>query len=243
MTDLSTAPADTGGSAAPRPRPLRRRRSLPNGRAVVGGFLVAVAAVGVFAAYVSATAPPVTGYAVAARDLAPGDRIDATAFMLVPIDLPDAQRARAYDEVVPLLDTTVVEPLVAGELVQEGAVVPTRADAGVRTVSFAVEASRAVAGRLQAGERVDVLATFGSGSDACTYVVAADVALVSVGQASDSLVAEGAITVSVALSSADDELAVAHAAGAGTVTLARTTGASTGAPPERFCTPTAAADR
>ena len=53
MAQVRTPPSES--TAPPASRPLRRRRGLPSGRAVVGGFLVALAAVGVFAAYTSAT--------------------------------------------------------------------------------------------------------------------------------------------------------------------------------------------
>ncbi len=86
MTDVRTAPAEQarGSSKGPTVRP---RRGLPSGRAVVGGFLVALAAIGVFAAYTSATAEPVTEYVVAARDLTPGEQLTSGDVELVAIDL------------------------------------------------------------------------------------------------------------------------------------------------------------
>ena len=68
MTDAPPL-ATTGrvSSSDPGGRTIRPRRSLPGGRAVVGAFLVVVAAVGTFGAYLSATAAPSTSYLVAAR--------------------------------------------------------------------------------------------------------------------------------------------------------------------------------
>jgi Flp pilus assembly protein CpaB len=208
----------------------------------VGGFLVALAAVGVFAAYSSATAGPTTEYAVAARDLAPGVQLTAGDVRLVPIDLPDEQRQRSYDVIAPLVDATVVEPLVAGELIQEGSLIATGAEAGNRTVSFAIEAPRAVNATLKTAERIDVLATFGTGDRACTHVVAADVAVVGVSEAAGGLVGQGGsgLTVTIQVPTAESGVAVAHAAAAGTITLARTTHADA-AEVERFCTPAAGA--
>jgi Flp pilus assembly protein CpaB len=238
MAQVRTPPSDA--TSTPAGRPLRRRRALPSGRAVVGGFLVALAAVGVFAAYTSATAGPTSSYAVAARDLAPGDRITPGALRLLPLDLPDEQRRRSYDVLEPLLDTTVVEPLLAGELVQEGSLIASNAAPGSRTVSFAIDAAHAVNGTLRAGERVDVLATFGSGGEACTFLVAGDVPLVAVSETTSSLVSQGGITVTLEADTADAGLAISHAANAGTVTLVRTTHA-TAAEAAQFCTPTSAA--
>lgn len=235
MSTSSPAPVSTDRPAPS--RQVRRRRSLPSGRAVVGGFLVALAAVGVFAAYTSATAAPTESYAVATRDLRPGDRITAASLELVPLDLPDEIHRRSFNAVEPLLDTTVVEPILAGELVQEGALVATGAEPRTRTVSFAVAQDRALNGRLRTGELVDVVATFGTGNEACTYLVAASVPLVAVGETAGSLVSEGGFSVSVGLDSADAELAVAHAATAGSVTLVRATDAVPAPDTPRFCTP------
>jgi Flp pilus assembly protein CpaB len=237
MAQVRTSPPES--AAPPASRPLRRRRGLPSGRAVVGGFLVALATVGVFAAYTSATAGPTTRYVVAARDLAPGDRITESSLRLVPLELPDEQRRRAYDVVGPLLDATVVEPLLPGELLQEGSIVATGAAPGTRAVSFAIDAAHAVNGSLRAGERVDVLATFGSGGEACTYLVAGDVALVRVNEAAGSLTSQAGMTITVEADTADDALAISHAANAGTVTLVRTTHAPA-ATADQFCTPTSA---
>lgn len=228
------APAEHEG----RGRVLQPRRGLPGSRAVVGGFLVALAAVGMFSAYTSATAKPTTNYVVAARDLAPGDRIDAAALQLVAIDLPEEQRSRSFDVVEPLLDATVVEPLVDGELVQQGSLVATGAVQGTRSVSFAIEAARAVNATLAGGERVDVLATFGTGGEACTHLIASGIPIVSVSQASGSLVGQqGGLTVTVQIADAQEAVAVSHAANAGAMTLVRATHADA-EPADRYCTPT-----
>ena len=231
--------ADDGVAAPEGSRKLRRRRGLPSGRAVVGGFLVAAAVVGVFAAYTDATAGPTTSYVVAARDLAPGEQLTAAMLELVPLDLPDEQRRRSYDVVEPLLEATVVEPLLAGEILQEGSLVITGAAQGSRTVSFAIDAAHAVNGTLRAGERIDILSTFGTGDQSCTHQVALDVPVVAVSETTGSLVAQGGMTMTVELADAPSAVAVAHAANAGTITLVRATHAQP-AEAERFCTPSSA---
>lgn len=227
---LDSPEGDTTG------RPLRRRRGLPSGRAVVGGFLVALATVGVFAAYTEATAKPQISYVVAARDIAPGEQLTGDMLELVPLDLPDEQRRRSYDVVAPLLEATVVEPLLAGELIQEGSLVVTGASQGSRTVSFAIDAAHAVNGSLRAGERIDILSTFGTGDESCTHQVASDVPVVAVNETTGSLVAQGGTTMTVEVGDAATGLAVAHAANAGTITLVRATHAQPQTA-ERFCTP------
>ena len=241
MTQVRSGVDAAEGPSSSGARTIRRRSGLPSGRAVVGGFLVALATVGIFAAYSNATAEPTTTYAVATRDLDPGDRIDAGAVKLVALDLPDEQRRRSYDAVEPLIDATVVEPLLAGELIQEGSLIATGAEDGTRTVSFAIEPARAVNGTLRAGERIDLLATFGAGTQACTHLIAADVPIVAIAEATGSLVGQaGGLTVTVEVDDADQGVAVAHASNAGAMTLVRTTHADAG-DAEQFCTPAAEA--
>ena len=73
MTDSATvSPATTNGHAGP--KPVTRRQALPGGRAVLGGFLVAASAVGVFAAWTSSSRGPTARYVVVTDDVAPGER-------------------------------------------------------------------------------------------------------------------------------------------------------------------------
>ena len=112
----------------------------------------------------------------------------------------------------------------------------TGASSGTRTVSFAVEPARAVNATLKAGERIDVFATFGTGGEACTHLVAGDVAVVAVDQTSAALTGQGGLTVTVEVPTADTGAAVAHASTAGTMTLVRSTHAAPSDVPA-VCTP------
>ena len=221
---------DGNGSEAPS-RTVRRRRGLPGSRAVVGGLLVAASAVGLFAAASRSGDGPTHSYVVAGEDLAAGTRLEASHLQLMPMNLAPAVRARVFDRAEPLLGTTLVAPLAAGELVQASAVVARRADAGSRELSFAVERGRLSPGVKQ-GERADVLATYGTGNDAFTTVVVRQVAIVGIERprAGDP----GATTVTVAVDEAGDALALAHALQLGKVTVVR----ATGAPPMPVVPPT-----
>ena len=161
--------------ATARRRPAARR--CPNGRAVLGGLLVAAAAVGTFAAWSGADDPPSTRFVVAARDLArrrgarrrrPRARAPST---------PPAAVGRAgLRPTTPTWSSASARsPRCAdGELVQRSAVVvPEDADGG-RQLSFAIDVADALAGTLEEGERVDLLVTYGGdGDDSATEVVAA----------------------------------------------------------------------
>ncbi|MGH9154322.1 MAG: SAF domain-containing protein, partial [Acidimicrobiales bacterium] len=162
-------PTDTSGP----PPPVRRRRPLPGGRAVVGGFLVSLSAVGIFAGYRQATADDTRTYVVASSDLAVGHRIAAGDLDVVRLELPLPLRRLAYRDPGALEGATVLGPVGRGELLQSSDIlVGDGPVGGGREISFAVEAARAVDGQLRTGELIDVLATFGSGADAYTVVVA-----------------------------------------------------------------------
>jgi hypothetical protein len=191
-------------------RTVRRRRPLPNGRAVAGGLLVAVAAVGLFASWRAATAPPTTPYVVAARTLT------------VDLDLPSSLRRQAFADPQALVGTRLLGPLERGELVQASDV--TRTDgARRRQLSFSIEASRALNGNIARGEHVDVAATYGGGgSDGWTAVIADDVLVADVTAAGSSLGSGRALTLTLSLEDPQEVLAVTHAARAGTITILRT---------------------
>ena len=218
-----TAPERTEDPSRPA-RTVRRRRGLPGSRAVVGGLLVASAAVGLFAAASSTSAGPAGSYVVARHDLAPGTRLQAGDLELAPMDLASGPRARAFESPQPLVGATLVAPLGAGELVQSSAVVARSGDTASRELSFTLERGRLSAGMKQ-GERADLLATYGSGSDAYTVAVVRQAHVVAIERPRTSAGENGPATVTVAVDDPNDALALAHAIQLGKVTVVRATGA------------------
>lgn len=200
MADATTLPRSTTVDDHDAGRTIRPRRSLPGGRAVIGAFLVVVAAVGTFGAYLSATAAPDTSYMVATRTFQIGHVIEEadlvgadSGFRAVPIDLPDEQAARALTtdaaDAEQLLGQVVVAPIGTGDLVQRTQFVDV-ADAGEGvTMSLSLPVDRALAGQVRAGERVDVMATYtGAGGDGSeTRLVARNVTVVTVLAGGDGL--------------------------------------------------------
>ena len=77
------------------PRVIEQRRGLPGSRAVVGGLLMAVAAIGVFAAYTDATSGSGAQVVVAVRDLRVGHVIDQADLRAVAAELPRSARSAA----------------------------------------------------------------------------------------------------------------------------------------------------
>ena len=144
--------------------------TLPAGRAVVGGFLVALAATIVFAAYTgrdhrrrsSESSSP-------AAPSRPGVHLTRADLTLAPMQVPSSVGFRA---VTPLVGATVVGPR-RPRRVDPGQRRGRRTAAGRPSASSRcpIDSSRAVSGDLRAGDRVDVAATFGSGADAYTLFV------------------------------------------------------------------------
>lgn len=221
MAETLLAPALNGRAESGGRRTLRRHRSLPASRAIVGGLLVTVAAVGIFAAYRDANRGPQRAYAVAARRLTVGSVLRGSDVRLVRMDLPAAMRRRAFREPRTLIGARLLGPLEAGELVQAGNLVAGPGD-GTRQLSFSIEASRALNGALRPGERVDVLATYGSGGgDAYTAPIAEQVLVADVASTGSSLNAGRTLVVTVALDDPQQILAITHAARSGAITLVR----------------------
>lgn len=211
------------------PRPLRPRRSLPGARALTGGLLVAAAAVGLFAAYARTQAGPTHSFVVTRHGLAAGTVVSPSDVVLQPMDLPAGLAARAFAHLPDVLGTTVLSPLGPGELVQPSALVATRGPRGARSLSFPVERSRL--GPLKQGERVDVVATYGTGVDAWSTVVLRQATVAGVDRPKSTLGDGGSVVLTIAVEDPSEELALAHAVALGKVTVVVATGAAAAAGP------------
>lgn len=227
MTDLGSLVApdvggNGGGPPVRGPRPLRRRRTLPGSRAVVGGFLVAAALVGLFAAYAGVGAGPSQSFVVARHPLAAGTRLEASDLLLEAMDLPAGARARVFGRVSDLVGTTLLSPLEKGELLQASSVAATPPGGASRVVSFPVDRDRL--GRLKQGERVDVVATFGTGTDAYTALVLRQALVTEIVRGGSSLGDSGDTVITVAVDDPADELAMAHALQLAKLTVVVTSG-------------------
>lgn len=86
MTDPRTTGPDAAAPAAAK-RSIVSRRSLPNGRALVGALLVTVAAVGAFVFASGGDSGPATEYLVLLRDIDAGDSISDTDVAFEPMTL------------------------------------------------------------------------------------------------------------------------------------------------------------
>ena len=141
------------------------RSALPRGRAVLGGLLVALSAVGLMMAHGAATRTDRRTWLVATADIAQGEEIEAAALGLAPMELADATARRAYgngDDVVGRVATSAIH---AGDLIQRGHVSRDEPDSGPRRrLTVAMSGARALGGDLRPGDRVEVVAANAEGS-------------------------------------------------------------------------------
>lgn len=165
-----------------------------------------------------------TPVAVAAHEILPGESVTADDVTFVDLDATDA----VLDTLVPDGDMSGVEGSIAvhriseGELISVEALAQKAAPGGHRAMSVPVAESRAVAGELEAGDRVDVLTVV---DGEATYAVKGAEVLSVDRPATGALgggIEEFSVTVAV-----DDEQALAVVAGidSGSIVLTRSTGA------------------
>jgi Flp pilus assembly protein CpaB len=237
-TEGNGAATTTGNSSAS--RLLTRRRNLPSGRAVVGGFLVALAALGAFVAARGTGDGPSQHFVVVAHDVIAGTTLRASDLRTEAVDLPGEMAGRAFTDPAAVIGRITTTALANGELVQASSVVGGDAADPRFQLSVPVERSRALDGFLVAGEKVDVLATYGTGTDAVTFVVVrgADVLRIDQGQRG-TLTATNDTIILLAVARPDDALAVTHAAQAGKITIVRATAAQADNGPDSYRQPTA----
>jgi len=178
MVEASSGEIEEQDGPARRARPLRPRRSLPGGRAVVGGFLVAAAAVGLFASYLQATSRAAARFAVARVAIGAGQPVRASDVALAAVDLPATVAVHAFGNAGAVVGRVALAPIAAGELFQDGGLTAVGVGLSGRQVAVPVDASQ-VDG-LALGGWVDVLVTVGQGTDSHTDVVASGARLLGV---------------------------------------------------------------
>lgn len=230
VTARSPTGRSNGATASPPPREVRPARRLPGGRAVVGGFLVAASAVGVFATYTTAASSPDGSYAVVSVDVQAGDRLSAAELVLVPLDLPDDQRRVAFADLRLLDGATALAPMAAGQLVQTSDVAKPAGAPERAQISLSLDPGNALGGDpalLGEGERVAVIATYTQAGSPETFTVSDDAIVVRVIDGRDRVGGGAGLTVVLAVT--PDELEpLAQAAAAGVVSVARVTGVGQG---------------
>jgi Flp pilus assembly protein CpaB len=222
VTATATTGAHLGSPAAPSLPTTTRRR----GRVSRGHLVMALAGiVGVVLSFaVLRQRDGDTAVLVAAHEIRAGERISSSDFRTTRATLTPAVLAT----VAQAGDRRRLVGRIAGSTVAEGELVTTRtlrrhaAPHGLRAMSIPIDPSRAVGGRLGAGDRVDVLF---AGQEAVSIIVA-DAPVLAVDARGRGGIGESSspFTVTIAVTPRQSQL-VAAAVADGDISLARTTGA------------------
>lgn len=162
--------AATGGTRGVAPRRVTAR--MPTPRALTGGLLVTLSALGVFVAHRAAAEAPTDRYVVAVRNVEAGRAVSANDLGTVAMDLPDGVSGIPAADADRVVGRVARTPLSELDLVRPGDLFePGRFDA-VAAVEVAVdlEPARALAGTIRPGDSVDVLSTDPDGEGTRTIV-------------------------------------------------------------------------
>ncbi len=147
--------AESGGA-----RRISRGHALPSSRAVVGGLLISIAAVTLFAAFRNAAAEPITTWLIAEEEIAAGSTIEASDLALAPMDLHPRTEARAFegaDEVIGRIATETLQPgdlILGSDIAAEASL-----ESPARRIGLELDLANALNGDLSVGDDVEVIAT------------------------------------------------------------------------------------
>lgn len=203
----------------PRQRVIRRRAGVPGSRAIVGGLLMAVAAIGVFVAYEDASRGPSDPVVITRHAIRVGEVVEADDLRVVDAELP-ADADHVFDDVAAVVGRVALGPIGEGEIVQAGSVSDDQATPRAHEVELTLPREQVAVGRLKQGERVDVFVT----RDDRTTSVVRGVQVVQIGDSGDaSLTSEREVSLVVAAPTAEAAAALVHALRTGDVTVVRST--------------------
>lgn len=191
-------------------RAIVARRSLPNGRALVGALLVTVAAVGAFVFANGGDSGPTTEYLVLLRDINAGESITASDVGFEPMTLSAALAEIAFagdttDTSDALAGATALHFLHAGGLllvpdVREATQINGTPTTGMHELTLPVPLDRTPE-FLQRGDLVTILAY--DQDNERTLVALEDALVLGINSATDTLGSNGQAQLTLGLSDAD----------------------------------------
>ncbi len=205
------------GSSSAR-RSVGRSRSLPSGRAAIGALLVVLSGLGLTAAARRASAEPTTKFAVATRDIPAGTQLQAGDIQFLTMELATDVAKRSFTAGTSLVGAVAVNPLSSGELIQYSAV--QAGGPSLRSMSFPIEAARAVNGELDPGDRVDIVATTNE-TDKRTETVLRNLEVISVSGASLDPGSNSELVITVSIEDPQHQTVLAQAVNTGDLFVVR----------------------
>ena len=218
---------DDSVAPEPAPRRLGPSRRLPTGRAVVGGLLVALAALGVLWALTRGDGEPTVEYLVLAHDVQAGDIVGMEDFEITEMVLPDQVDAFTLFR----NSTRDADPRwIAQTPIRQGTLALVddyrQIDGGELpgpdgwTVTVHIAEAGAMNGQATANLTVDVIGTFEETARTRTEVVARSARIVQVAPTAQD---QETLAVHLQVDSYQTVLDLINAGAAGTLTLVDTT--------------------
>lgn len=192
----------------------------PTPRAVVGGALVATAAIGVLLSQRAATAPPTTSYVVAVRSVPAGSTLTAADLGTVAAQLPADLSAVEKADADHLIGRRTRVALGQMDLVREGDVFEEGrfGETAANEVVLDLPPAAALHGVISVGDHVTILST--DADTTGTTTVASDVLVTGVqSQDEDAIGLDGGIRVRVGVPDIQTAQAVVDASIRSDVTL------------------------
>jgi hypothetical protein len=188
---------------------------------------------GAFTAARVGSGAPSTRFVVVSKAVAPGGRIDAGSLELVAMTLDDRVKGQVFTDASRVSGAIALAPLNPGQLVQAADIAPTtKIDGQVlagHEITFPVSRDR-VPPNLRRGERVAIVATFGTGNDARTMTTAQQAIVVNYDTNESSSSATRTVRLTVFLSDANTVIETAHASQVADLTIVRTINADAALP-------------
>ena len=186
---------------------------------MLGGLLVAAAAVVVFTAALRGTDQGSAGsYVVAAHSLQAGSLLESGDLATVTVHVPRSAAAQMFRSTSAVDGRTLAVPLVSGELLEPSMLVPAGQAQPLRPVTVAVDAATLTG--LYTGEPVDVLQTTGTETSTAVTIVLRGATLFDASKPGSSLITGSpSATVTLGVGSLEEVESVVAAAHAGTLTI------------------------
>jgi hypothetical protein len=193
---------------------------------VLGALVIAVAAVVVLVAALSAVGQSGTFYVIAARPMPAGTVIGPGDTTTIRVGLPGGSRDSAFRQSAMVVGRALAVPVASGELIQSSMLTPA-GGLELRPVSIAVEADSV--SELQAGDPVDALSVPSStgatsGATPVVTVVVRGATLLSVDRSGGGLLSgasSGTVFATLGVANLGEAEQLVAAAHSGTVDLVR----------------------
>lgn len=206
---------------------LRVKRRLPSGRAVLGGLLVSLAVVAVLVASRVGEDATFQDVVIAQQELAPGTVIEAEHVQQIRMRLADDANF-VVSNPESIIGSVVLGPVGINEFLQVSNIAkgsPDTLPSGLAEVSIEIEPSRAPA-HIASGELVSILATFSSGDESRTVLIADRVVVLSYDNGSRDDFSGGETVLRLGVSDGDTASSIVTAAITGDVSVVGITGAN-----------------